>query len=146
MTTKIVTFNELTNTELYELLALRFNVFVIEQTCIYPEFDDIDAKALHLLAYENEALAGYARLYTDKDNYARIGRIVIDKGHRGNALGKNIIEESITYIKTSFNNDVIKINAQEHLKKYYESFGFQQIGDSYLDYGIPHIDMILNLS
>lgn len=145
MAIKIVTFADLTNTELYEALALRFNVFVIEQKCIYPEFDDVDVNAYHLLAYENDTLTGYLRIYTDKNDYVCIGRIVTHEKHRGKALGKHLINEAINYIKNSFENKIIKINAQERLKNYYNSFGFKQVSNSYLDYGILHIDMELSL-
>ena len=145
MTTKIIKFQELTNTELYDCLALRFNVFVIEQECIYPEFDAVDSNAEHMLFQDKNQLAGYLRIYNDKDGYARIGRIVIDPSYRGKEYGKLIINKAIKHITSSYSNKIIKINAQEHLKAFYESFGFIQKGVSYLDCGIPHIDMTLLL-
>lgn len=141
MTTKITLFEELTNTELYECLALRFEVFVVEQECIYPEFDEVDNHAHHMLFQDKNHVAGYLRMYVDKDNYARIGRIVIHKDYRGKDYGKLLINKAIDFISTSYSNKIIKINAQEHLKAFYESFGFIQKGVSYLDYGISHIDM-----
>ncbi len=145
MIIKIIKFEELTNTELYDCLALRFNVFVIEQECIYPEFDEVDNNAEHMLFQDKNQLAGYLRMYNDKDGYARIGRIVIDKNYRGKEYGKLIIDKAIEFITNSYTNKIIKINAQEHLKAFYESFGFIQKGVSYLDCGIPHIDMTLQL-
>ena len=146
MITKILTFNEFTNTELYEALALRFNVFVIEQQCIYPEFDDVDSNAQHMLLKNDNQVIGYLRIYIDKDDYARIGRIVTHEAHRGENYGRHIINEAINFISTSYTNKTIKINAQEHLKAFYESFGFYKIENSYLDYGIYHIDMLLDLN
>ena len=145
MTTKILTFNELTNAELYESLALRFNVFVIEQECIYPEFDEVDSHAHHMLLKNKNQVAGYLRMYADKDGYARIGRIVLHKDYRGKDYSKRIINEAIEFISNSYTNKIIKINAQEPLKAFYESFGFIQICPVYLDCGIPHIDMELKI-
>ena len=144
MNTKIIKFEEFTNTELYDCLSLRFNVFVIEQECIYPEFDKVDSYAHHMLFQNGNQLAGYLRMYNDKDGFARIGRIVVHKDYRGKDYGRLIINKAIEFIKTSYTNKIIKINAQEHLKAFYESFGFIQKGASYLDCGIPHIDMELN--
>jgi len=146
MITKIITFNELSNTALYDCLALRFNVFVVEQDCIYPELDNIDKDAFHLLAYENDQLAGYLRIYIDENNYVKIGRIVINKYFRGKDYGKVIINEALNFIPKTYSNKTIKINAQQHLKEFYESFGFKKTSDAYLDYGILHIDMELILN
>lgn len=145
MTIKIAKFEELSNTELYESLALRFNVFVIEQKCIYPEFDKVDNHAHHMLLKNKNQVAGYLRMYKDNDGYARIGRIVLHKDYRGKNYGRHIINEAIKFISTSYSNKTIKINAQEPLMAFYESFGFIQICPVYLDCGIPHIDMELKI-
>ena len=143
MTSKIIQFSELSITELYESLALRFNVFVLEQECLYPEYDPIDYIAFHLLAFDGKELVGYLRIYKESnDEYPKIGRIVIHKDHRGKKYGEKIIKQAIEFIKKTYPDTSIKISAQEHLKEYYQTFGFEQKGSSYPDYGIQHIDMI----
>lgn len=138
-------FNELTNKQLYKCLELRFNVFVVEQECLYPEFDEIDENAIHILVEDNNEIIGYSRLYTYNHKIAKIGRIVIHPDHRNKKIGNQIVKSSISYIAENFNQKMIEISAQQHLENFYKSFGFITTSSMYLDYGIPHIDMQLEL-
>ncbi len=140
-------FDELTVNEFHEILKLRINIFVVEQNCPYPELDDKDQLALHFFAVAEKnplKIVAYTRLFAPGDyyTYAAIGRVVVDKHFRGKNLGKELIDRSIKNILTEFKAKKIKIGAQTYLKKFYEYHGFQQIGEGYIEDGIPHIYMI----
>lgn len=137
-------FSELTITELYAILQLRSEVFVVEQDCVYQDIDFKDQKALHVLGFKNEKLIAYTRIFKPVDYFekASIGRVVVAKNERINKYGYQIMEASIQAIETFYNEKEIKISAQKYLKKFYESFGFIQTGDEYLEDGIPHIAML----
>ncbi len=139
-------FSELTTKELYELLQLRSEVFVVEQDCVYQDVDFKDQKALHVLGYKNEKLVAYTRIFKPGDYFelACIGRVVVAENERKFGYGHVIIKASITSISNFFKTEEIKISAQTYLKKFYESHGFQKINDEYLEDGIPHIAMIKN--
>lgn len=136
-------FNELSVAELYDLLQLRSEVFVVEQNCVYQDLDGKDEKALHLLGIYNNKIVAYSRLFAPGyyfDN-ASIGRVVVDEQYRKNKWGHSLMEESIKAVKEAFNTEAITISAQLYLKKFYESHGFIQDGREYLEDGIPHIKM-----
>jgi len=137
-------FSELTINELYEILRLRSEVFVVEQDCVYQDVDDKDQKALHIVGIKNNKIVAYTRIFKSGDYFSKasIGRVVVKKNEREFGYGHVIIKESIKAIKTYFNETTIKISAQTYLKKFYESHGFQQVGDEYLEDGIPHIGML----
>ena len=138
-------FAELKNNELYDLLSLRQNVFIIEQNCIYNDLDYLDQKAMHLLGYKDNQLAAYLRLLPKDVPYAgslSFGRVLTAKNMRGQALGKEMITETLRYLKQQDNTLPITISAQLYLKKFYESFGFAGVGEPYDEDGIPHLKMI----
>ncbi|MCF6280382.1 MAG: GNAT family N-acetyltransferase [Flavobacteriaceae bacterium] len=137
------TFNELSITELYDVLRLRSQVFVVEQDCVYQDVDDKDQKALHLFISDADKIVGYTRMFDKGDSFkeASIGRVVVQENHRDKKLGHTLIKESIKAIQTHYNTSKIKISAQTHLKHFYESHGFIQTGSEYLEDGIPHIKM-----
>tara|TARA_B100001059_G_scaffold223780_1_gene249141 strand:+ start:1719 stop:2162 length:444 start_codon:yes stop_codon:yes gene_type:complete len=139
-------FNELTLEELYSLLQLRSEVFIVEQDCVYHDLDGKDYKSLHVIAKENNKIIAYTRLF-NKGQYfkqASIGRVVVAKNQRHLSYGSEIMKASINAIHDCFNTREIKISAQLYLKEFYNSFGFKATGSSYLEDGIPHIGMILN--
>lgn len=142
LTTKV--FDQLTTKHLYDSLKLRTDVFVVEQDCAYPEVDEIDLIAHHLLAYNESNLIGYLRIYTDERLITKIGRVVIDINHRKKGYARSLMNEALSFIENSSLNKRVELSAQTHLTDFYESLGFKQHGDAYLDYGIPHIDMVLN--
>jgi ElaA protein len=140
-------FSELTNLELYKILQLRNEVFIVEQNCVYQDCDDKDLKAYHLAAWNNEKLVAYTRLF-DKGifypNAASIGRVLTSPSSRRKNLGKQLMTNSIEETYHLFGNVPIKIGAQLYLKRFYESFSFVQTGGVYLEDGIEHIAMIKN--
>lgn len=143
ITFKIKRFNELSVAELYQSLKLRADVFVVEQNCVYPDIDGKDEKALHLLGVFNDEVVAYARLFAPGyyfDN-ASIGRVVISPDYRDRKWGHELMRAAITGISENFDTQAITISAQEYLKKFYESHGFVQEGEGYLEDDIPHIRM-----
>lgn len=146
MKIKVKTFEELTIHELYEVLALRAEVFVVEQDCVYQDIDGKDQKAIHILGYKNEKLVAYTRCF-DQGIYfeeASIGRVIVKQNERKYGYGHDIMKASIEEIEDRFKVTTIKISAQQYLTKFYESHQFKQIGEGYLEDGIPHIAMIRN--
>ncbi|MFK5957511.1 MAG: GNAT family N-acetyltransferase [Lutibacter sp.] len=139
-------FSELTTNELYAILQLRSEVFVVEQDCVYQDVDGKDQKALHVIGVKNNKIIAYTRIFKPGDYFtkASIGRVVVAKKEREFGYGHVIIKHSIKAIKKYFNETSIKISAQTYLKKFYESHGFLKIGEEYLEDGIPHIGMLKN--
>ena len=137
-------FNNLTLTELYALLQLRSEVFVVEQTCAFQDIDGQDQAATHLLGYsETGELAAYARLFDAGINYpeASIGRVAVSPKFRRYGLGRALLQQAIARIAELFGEQPIQIGAQLYLKDFYESFNFRQHGAGYLEDDIPHIHM-----
>lgn len=137
-------FEELDLHELYELLQLRSEVFVVEQDCVYQDIDGKDEKALHVLGYENNKLVAYTRIFPPGIYFkeAAIGRVVVRENARKNQYGHEILKASVEAIEKEYDTKTIKLSAQTYLTKFYESHGFQKIGEGYLEDGIPHIAMI----
>tara|TARA_R110002049_G_scaffold292252_3_gene476655 strand:+ start:2934 stop:3398 length:465 start_codon:yes stop_codon:yes gene_type:complete len=144
---KIKTFQELTKEELYSLLQLRSEVFVLEQHCIYQDVDGKDQKAHHVLGYKNEKLIAYTRIFKPGDYFeqASIGRVVVAKNQRQFKYGIDIMKASVEAVNNELKENIIKISAQAYLKTFYEKFGFETIGEEYLEDDIPHIAMVVNI-
>ncbi|MCP3942852.1 MAG: GNAT family N-acetyltransferase [Desulfobacteraceae bacterium] len=145
---EIKKFNELSVSELYEFLWLRVNVFVVEQTCPYPELDgkDTNDQTLHLAArMSGGSLAGYLRILPPGVSYPGIsfGRVATAKDFRGRGLGHLLIEKAIELAGVNWPGIPIQIGAQQHLQSFYQSHGFEVRSQMYLEDGIPHIDMAL---
>lgn len=140
----IKSFKELTLKELYDLLQLRSEVFVVEQDCVYQDLDGKDKKALHVLGYKNDNLVAYTRIFKAGDYFeeASIGRVVVRENVRKFKYGYAIMNASIEAIKDNFVETVIRISAQTYLKRFYNQLGFFEVGEDYLEDGIPHINMI----
>ena len=139
-------FNELTIHELYGILQLRSEVFVVEQDCVYQDLDFKDQKSLHVFGYKNDKIVAYTRIFKPGDYFdnASIGRVIIAKSERKFGFGHDLIKASIDVVKTEFKVDKITISAQLYLKKFYQMHHFFQVGEGYLEDGIPHIRMIKN--
>ena len=137
-------YSELTTNELYAILQLRSEVFVVEQDCVYQDLDFKDQKALHIIGLKNNKVVAYTRVFKPGDYFleASIGRVVVEKNERKYGYGHVIMKSSIEAIQEIFKVNTIKISAQTYLKKFYESHGFSKIGEEYLEDGIPHIGMI----
>jgi ElaA protein len=140
------TFEELSNHELYEVLALRSEVFVVEQDCVYQDMDFRDDKAWHLLGKTAEGkLIAYTRLFCLNEYYegfTSIGRVITHGDFRKHGFGKELMQTSIEKCNTLFGEHPIKIGAQKYLTEFYSSLGFQEIGEDYMEDGIPHCIMI----
>ncbi|BAO75536.1 GNAT family N-acetyltransferase [Winogradskyella sp. PG-2] len=138
------TFKELTTKELYNLLQLRSEVFVVEQDCVYQDVDGKDEKAIHVLGYKNDNLVAYTRIFKPGDYFkeASIGRVVVKENERAYKYGYTIMKDSIEAIKTRYNQSKIRISAQTYLKQFYNNLEFKEVGKEYLEDGIPHINMI----
>ena len=136
-------FDELGPRELYDMLKLRVDVFVVEQKCPYPELDGRDVDALHLRLMDGKTLAACARIRkpAKDDPDPHIGRVVVSPDHRGKRLGERLMVEAVAQCERLFAERPIKLAAQSHLKGFYETFGFVPVSDEYLEDDIPHIDM-----
>ena len=148
-------FKALSLEQLYDLLKLRVDVFVVEQTCYYPDLDsepnqlDRHINTLHVLGYQNSKLIAYLRVLPkgqSYDNYISIGRVAIAKQARRSGLGHQLMCEALNLCQQYFSNQSIKISAQEHLINYYQQHGFEQVSDMYLEDNIPHVAMIKNIA
>lgn len=141
----IKSFSELSPQELYAILQLRSEVFVVEQDCVYQDLDGKDEKAMHLFGLKNDKIIAYTRIFKSGDYFeeASIGRVVVAKAERQHQYGYDIMNASIDYIKNELKESIIKISAQAYLKRFYDSFGFKEIGEEYLEDDIPHIAMLM---
>ena len=146
-------FNELTPLELYDVLQLRQTVFVVEQNCPYLDADGKDVKAFHVLGYNNNSSSGStqqlvatSRLLPSGISYdeVSIGRVATHPSVRMTGVGKELMEYSLKYSEILFGKQPIRIGAQKYLKRFYESFGFVDVGKEYLEDGIPHLIMLRN--
>jgi ElaA protein len=136
-------FEELNVTELYAILQLRNEVFVVEQNCPYQDADNKDQKSFHFMGWDGNVLVAYTRIIPQGISYteASIGRVVTNPRYRGTGAGKQLMQLSIYHTLQLFNCTQIKIGAQLYLKKFYETLGFVQCSDTYLEDNIPHIEM-----
>ena len=143
---KVKSFSELTTDELYKILQLRSEVFVVEQDCVYQDLDFKDQKALHVIGIKNDKIIAYTRIFKPGEYFkeASIGRVVVDQKERKFGYGHDLMKASIKATQEKFQTQEITISAQVYLKKFYESHGFIKSGEEYLEDGIPHIEMIRN--
>ncbi len=139
----IKNFQELSTTELYRILQLRNEVFIVEQKCPYQDLDDKDLKALHIVGTKEDNIVAYTRIFKPGDSMkqASIGRVVVKQNERKHGYGQDIMKISIEVIEKNFKETYIQLSAQAYLKKFYNSFGFLEIGELYLEDDIPHILM-----
>jgi len=140
---KIKLFKALSVSEMYSLLQLRSQVFVVEQNCVYQDIDGKDYKALHLMGEYDGKIVAYCRLFKSGDYFqeASIGRVVIDANYRDKKWGHEMMKQAIAGIETHFKETKIIISAQLYLQKFYESHAFVQTSEMYLEDDIPHIEM-----
>lgn len=139
-------FKDLSLEELYAILQLRADVFVIEQDCIYQDIDGKDEQALHILGYHEDQLVAYTRCFAPHIYFeeAAIGRVVVEKSQRKFGFGHAILKASVKAIEDQYKAKKIKLSAQQYLTQFYESHQFNQLGEGYLEDGIPHIAMLKN--
>ena len=137
-------FDELSNHELYKILQLRCEVFVLEQNCPYLDEDDKDQNSYHLMGWKDDLLAAYTRILPAGLAFeeASIGRVVTSPKARGAGIGRELMLQSIRHLHQLFGEVPIRIGAQLYLKQFYSSLGFIQASDMYLEDNIPHIKML----
>jgi ElaA protein len=148
MNTAIKKFRELSTEEIYNILKLRSEVFVVEQNCVYQDIDEKDKKATHLFIEKNNDIIAYTRIFKKGDYYEEnpsIGRVVVSKKERGKNFGKEIMLNSIEFIKKELKGRKIELSAQKYLDKFYKDLDFYSEGEDYLEDGIPHQRMFYNL-
>jgi len=139
----VKSFTELTTSELYQILQLRSEVFVVEQDCVYQDVDGKDQKSLHVFGVKNKKIVAYTRIFKPGDYFknASIGRVVVAQKERAYGYGHELIKASIQAVQKNYTTLEITISAQTHLKKFYQIHGFVKVGEEYLEDGIPHIEM-----
>jgi ElaA protein len=137
-------FEDLTPHELYAIIQLRNEVFVVEQNCAYQDADNKDQESWHLMGWQGDLLAAYTRILPPGITYDQpsIGRVVTSPAIRKTGIGKQLMKKSIESVEKLFGKTPIQIGAQLYLKEFYESLGFQQSSEIYLEDGIEHIEMI----
>ena len=142
---RCISFSELNLWEWHDIVQLRTDVFVVEQKCPYPEIDGRDLVSQHLLGYYGGGFHAYARIVppSANDDHFHIGRVVVRKGYRGSGLGKELMRACVKWIQSQETDAGIHVQAQAHLKDWYNSMGFCVIGPPYDWDGIPHVDMEL---
>lgn len=138
-------FSELSNLELYEILTLRSEIFVVEQNCIYLDLDGKDLESQHVYLKNNNEIAAYARIVPPSIAFdeVSIGRIIVKKNHRKIGYAEKVIQYCIDSVKSEAPSAIIRIGAQHHLIEYYSKFGFKVDSEPYDEDGILHIEMIL---
>lgn len=145
----VKTFSELTTEELYIILRLRSEVFVVEQKCIYQDIDNYDQDALHVCAYANNELQAYTRIIKPEIKYigaSSVGRVLTNPSSRSQGLGKEIVMAAIKQCNEVWPSLPITISAQQYLEKFYSELGFDKKSDAYMEDDIPHIEMTLQPS
>ena len=141
---KIKPFSKLSTEELYQILKIRQEVFIVEQTCYYLDADGYDQQAVHIWAEKEGEILAYSRVFEPGIKYkeASIGRVLSNPNYRKNKLGKILIRFSINTIEARFRTQSIRISAQDYLLHFYSEFGFQDTGKKYLEDDIPHTEMV----
>jgi len=141
-------FDELSTKVLYAILKARQEVFVVEQNCPFLDADDLDQHCLHLLGWQvqgsNNALAAYARLVPPGVKYGEpsIGRVITSPEFRGQGLGKELMLRAVQAMDELYSGLAIRIGAQQYLERFYSGFGFVTVSPTYIEDGIPHVEMV----
>lgn len=137
-------FSELTLDEIYNILQLRAEIFVVEQDCVYNDIDGLDKEAVHQFYEKNGEIVAYSRLLKPGTRFSdySIGRVLVKKSERGTGLGIKMMEEAKEFILNKWEADKIKVSAQKYLQNFYEGLGFVVVTKEYLEDGIPHVGML----
>jgi ElaA protein len=145
------TFDDLTKEDLYSLLKVRQEVFILEQECVYPDADDLDQVARHLIAWciseqGASSICGYLRVLPpgNRFNEPSIGRVLTVKSSRATGLGKQLMKKAMSAMEKEYPGSPIRISAQSHLQNFYADFGFEATSEVYEEDGILHVDMLAN--
>jgi ElaA protein len=137
-------FSELSALDIYNIIAVREEVFIVEQGLNYVDCDGLDLDAFHLVGQRDEKVVAYLRAFPPGIKYSEssLGRVLCKKQVRGEGLGKELIQIGLDYMFKTFGPVPVKISAQSYLQKFYEDFGFEIVGEEYLEEGIPHLKMV----
>ncbi|EIT66454.1 GNAT family N-acetyltransferase [Lactococcus garvieae] len=144
---KIKNFEELTRSELYKILHVRSEVFVVEQACAYQDIDGKDQKSLHLwLEDEEGAIQSYCRILPAGLSYpeASIGRVLVKESQRGKGTARKMMQQALEFLAQAWREPLVRIEAQYYLRAFYASFGFKEDSEPFLEDGIKHVEMILD--
>lgn len=141
---KIKSFEKLSTKELYEILKIRQEVFIVEQTCYYLDADGYDERALHIWAEKEDKVVAYCRIFPQGIKYSEtsVGRVLTNPEFRNLELGKTLMKFALETINTRFKTKECRISAQDYLLKFYKNFGFTDTGKKYLEDNIPHTEMV----
>jgi ElaA protein len=144
VTWQFLGFDELTTSQLYRILQLRSEVFVVEQACLFQDMDDLDSAALHLLGFNQGALMAYARCFAPGDKYVEssIGRVITRADNRNTGLGHVLMRCAMANMQQRWGAQPIRISAQARLQNFYRQHGFVSTGLPYIEDGIDHIEMV----
>ena len=144
MNWQIKNFNELTTDELYKILEVRNEVFIVEQKCAYQDCDNKDKNAYHLFSTENGNIVSYLRILEKGISYKEIsiGRVLVANNYRGKSLAKEGMTRAIKFIENHLKETAIRISAQAYLINFYKNLGFKEVSEVYLEDDIPHIEML----
>lgn len=144
MNWNIKEFGQLSVEELYGILKIRSEVFVVEQECVYLDIDDMDQKCLHVFLEDKGKILAYARAIPPQIKFenASLGRVIVAQEVRKEGYGKILLEKTLKVIEAQWGNVKVQIEAQAHLTKFYGGVGFESISDIFLEDGIPHIMML----
>lgn len=147
MSWNIKKFKELNVEEIYKILVLRNEVFIVEQDCAYLDCDNKDLNSYHLFYQENGEIVAYLRILEKGVSYDEIsiGRVAVKKNHRGKGISREMLLKAIDFVANNLNENTIKIQAQAYLLNFYSSLGFKAVSQEYLEDDIAHIDMLLNI-
>lgn len=141
---KLKSYEELSKEELYRIIKLRIDVFIVEQNCPYQELDDMDEKAHHLFLDQEGEISAYCRLFSSGvvGKEASIGRVIVRKQDRGKGWAKTLLEKALGFLESEWGETAVKISAQDYPRSFYGLFGFKEVSEVYLEDGIPHVDMV----
>ena len=143
----VKSFAELSNYELYNILKLRNEVFVVEQNCVYQDADNKDLKGDHLMIKGEDGLLAYARILPPGVSYKEvsIGRVVSHPNVRRLGVGRELMKKALEFILEKYGPCQVRISAQTYLRAFYSSFGFEAVGEVYLEDGIEHVEMLVKV-
>jgi ElaA protein len=137
-------YNELSKDQFFDILKLRIEIFVVEQSCYYQELDDEDKEAFHVSIYNNGIIVAVGRIIPNLNNReVKIGRIAVKMNQRKKGLASSMMKDILNFISKKYGDFSVLLSAQTYLIKFYQSYGFNEIGDTYLEDGIEHINMEL---
>lgn len=145
---QVKSFQELSLEEFHDIVALRIQIFIIEQNCPYQEVDGKDKLAHHLFfKNETDEIIAVTRILPQGISYEEvaIGRVVVHEDYRGTGLGSQLMSDSMNFVRDKYGEVPVRLSAQKHLENYYGNHGFKSTGKEYLEDGIPHVEMLYNI-